>query len=1410
MSNRFACLTIEGSLIGADVIDQIADGKAQGQKPADFYLDLRHLTDEIAAAWTDARAFWSSFQRQLGHPNKNETTLTRDQWLIPLFRLLGYELTYSPKAAEVDGVTYAVSHRAGADENAPPIHLVGRQQELHLRAESGRPRLSPHALMQEYLNRTEHVWGVIANGHALRLLRNSQLIRRQSYIEFDLRQMMEAGKFPDFALLFRLLHRTRLPRGMDHDKSCLLELYHQQTIEQGGRVRERLRDGVEQAIKLFANAFLRHSKNQPLRERLGSGHFKAEDFYRQLLRLIYRLLFLMVAEERDLLEAGADSDVRVYRENYGVERLRKQLQVRAAANEYEDLWLGLQSLFSIFQDEKLAAVLNVSPLNGDLFDTSLTPLLTNTRISNRDLLSALESLALYRPTAHSSLQRVNYAAIDVEELGSVYESLLDYHPVITSQHGRLTFDFAKGTERKSTGSYYTPPELVNELIESALVPVINDRLSKAKTKDEQAHAILNIKVCDPACGSGHFLLAAARRLGLELARIRSGEQEPTPEERREATRDVIGECIYGVDKNPLAVDLCKVALWIEGNSRSKPLKFIDHRLRLGDSLVGVFDLSVLTGGIPDEVFEPVSGDDKETARELKRRNRDERGRNEDELSLPFDPEMELRARANERREMLKIRDDSVAEANRKKTLFRRLRESEQCCIEQTASNLWTGAFFVDLTVENLAQCCVPTTAALNDYLKNHKAVDARLVSLTEPLANRLRFFHWPLEFPEVFEEGGFDVVLGNPPWERVKLQEQEFFAERDLEIAGAPNKAARNKLIRQLRGSNQALWQEYMQALHDADSSSKFFRKSKRFPLGAHGEVNTFAVFTELALSLLNSRGQTGIIVPTAVATSDTTKNLFASIIRNRSLVTLIDFLEARDFFEGLESRDPFCLLVMRSREQTVVDDPIRFAFKLLSLEELALKERHVLLSSDDFELFNPNTHTCPSFRTNTDAELTRKIYQRVPILLKEQNKDGGKIEENPWNVTFSTMFHMSGASELFRNRTEMEKEGFTLQGNQFRRTEELFLPLYEAKMIWQFDHRYGSYDGITDRSNTQLPTPNVEKYSDPHFFARPWYWISFREVMLRSSRVPEALMKAYRMGNRELIFKAILYWLAGYHYNRGNEQLGQEAIIRSIGFDMSDSAFANASRQFLASLFAPGVEEEYQLTDTDIKLIKKMAEQKLDAIEMAEALIKHRTPKWLIGFRKTARPNDERTAILSVIPLVGVGDKAPLLFFRKNAAYEVTCFIANYNSIVFDYVTRQKIGGTDLSHFYVKQLPVLPPSTYSLADIEFIAPRVLELVYTSYDLKAFAEDWGYDGPPFKWNEERRSILRADLDAYFAGLYGLTRDELRYILDPKDVCGPDFPSETFRVLKEKEGARYGEYRTRRLTLEAWDKLAGAK
>ncbi|MCI0720510.1 MAG: N-6 DNA methylase, partial [Acidobacteria bacterium] len=940
--------------------------------------------------------------------------------------------------------------------------------------------------------------------------------------------------------------------------------------------------------------------------------------------------------------------------------------------------------FSLFSDTRDQNPLGIPPLNGELFSYRAIPDLEATQLYNHDLLKAIRRLSLFREDR--ILHRINYSALDVEELGSVYESLLDFQPLVEKEPEGLRFELHEGGERKTTGSYYTRPELVRELIQSALVPVIEDRLAEperqakgkpeAEVKSAKERAILNIAVCDPACGSGHFLLEAARRLGRELARIRTGQDEPGPEDFHLAVRDAISHCIYGVDMNPLAVDLCKLALWLEGHWIGKPLSFLDHRIKCGNSLIGLLDPSVLEKGIPDEAFNPVTGDDKKVAAAYKKRNKKER-----ETLLrrfDFDAGEHLHAFAKAGAEALDFAEDKPEDVRRKEDLYRKAREQKVWLHDWTAANLWTAAFFVPLTKHD--DPVVSTHETFMDYLLHGKD-RPQMTGYANALCFERRFFHWRLEFPEVFAKGGFDVVLGNPPWERIKLQEEEFWAD-DPYIATAPNKAERTKRIEEHRKSDdpvkRARVARFDAARHAAEAASKFIREGKRFPLTAVGDINTYALFAELARTLLNRQARAGIIVPTGIATDDTNKEFFGHLNREQVLPSFFDFENREAIFPGVHRSYKFSLFTISARPASATT----FACYLTRTEQIRDAARRFELAPEDFALLNPNTRTCPIFRTRADADLTKKIYGQVPILVNE------RTNTNPWGIEYLRMLDMSNDSELFE----------TAAGDGS-------VPLYEGKMVQAYDHRAASV--ITNVQNLKRPGQPVEttleQHRDPNHLPRPQYWVPEGEVR---DRLPN--------------------W---YSY------------------------------------------------------------------------------KWFLGFKSVTSPTNERTFIATLLPWSGVSNSMPLILTTQKQAKLVACLLANLNSLVFDYVARQKVGGVNLNFFIINQLATLPPGSYELADIDFISSRVLELVYTAFDMKVFARDMGHDGHPFLWDENGRAILRAALDAYFAHLYGVTRDELRYILDPKDVFGEDFPSETFRGLKENEEQRFGEYRTRRLVLAAYDELA---
>ena len=611
------------------------------------------------------------------------------------------------------------------------------------------------------------------------------------------------------------------------------------------------------------------------------------------------------------------------------------------------------------------------------------------------------------------------------------------------------------------------------------------------------------------------------------------------------------------------------------------------------------------------------------------------------------------------------------------------------------------------------------------------------------LAEKHRFFHWHLAFPDVFADHGrktmddaavvvggpssvvgFDVILGNPPWERIKLQEKEYFADKAPEIANARTKAKRHKLIKRLPETDPALLAAYVDAMHGSEALSTYLRESGRYPLSAVGDINTYQVFAGLVRRLINTNGRVGIVVPTGIATAFSTKDYFATLIENEELVSLYSFENREGIFPGVHRNYEFCLLTLTGPGQG--PEEIEFSFFLYRADDLQDDERRFRLTKQDLNRINPNTKTCPVFRTKQDAELTRKLYGRISVLVNEAKK------HDQWGVSFKQgLFNMASDSDLFHMRAELETSGFGLKDNRFIRDDLAYLPLYEAKMMHQFEHRHGTYEGQTVEQIKKgyCRDLTTEEHRDPGHFVLPRYWV------------------------------------------------------------LSDDVKEHA----------PGYIEDFD---------------------------------WLIGFRDVTRAVDKRTAQFAVLPFVGIGHKIPLIFLTNATSIQICAFLGNINSFTLDYVVRQKMGGISLSYFILEQLPVLPPDHYTPDLLRFIVPRVLELTYTAWDLQPFAADiwaealatdralakalleqWeanreatqaypreapfsepGWPRPPFTWDEARRSQLRAELDALYAHLYGLSREELAYIM------------ETFPIVKRKDEAKYGEYQTKRLVLEAYERL----
>ncbi len=755
----YPSISIQGSIFLADILDKIAvESDFKGQKASDFDLPKKlSLKDEINSAWASANALYENFTHQQTKVKESETgtTQTRNSFVLPFLTLLGYNLEVN-KAQLINEKSYAISHRDSKLQDFP-VHIMGFKDDLDKKRLSGGPRMSPHALMQEYLNLSEHLYGLITNGKQIRLLRDSTRLINISYLEFDLQKIFEENLFADFALLFRLLHATRMPKDQDSAPESLIECYHQESLESGTRIRDSLSQAVESAIKDFANGFLTNPQNLELKQAIEKGALTGDKFYQDLLNLIYRILFLLVIEERKLI-FPEDTDKKIidlYYNYYSVSALRKKADRNFLEEQaYHDLWLGLINTFSIFDSNEKSHKMNIEPLGGDIFVPSAIGYLQNSLITNTGLLTGLRKLSFFIDKDSHQKIRVNYGGLNVEEFGSVYEGLLEYSGNFDTLSDPIKFDLVKGSERSSSGSHYTPDELVKPLIDNSLDHIIEDKLKLANPEQE----LLSITVCDVACGSGHILLNAARRIAYELAKVRSGEAQPTPSQARIATRDVISSCIYGVDLNPMAVKLCKIALWLEAHVPGQALHFLDNKIKCGNAIVGLAHASELDHGIADQAFKKLAGDDKDVCKELRDRNKKERKAYSPEQTSIFS---KIDSIAEKFAKLNAMPENNPAQIQAKENFYKEIIEKEDWLELKVLADVITAQFFIEKTKKNEKMFM---TDASYRTLYNGTNIFYQAVGKAQSISLKNRFFHWFLEFPEIFTKGGFDCILGNPPF----------------------------------------------------------------------------------------------------------------------------------------------------------------------------------------------------------------------------------------------------------------------------------------------------------------------------------------------------------------------------------------------------------------------------------------------------------------------------------------------------------------------------------------------------------------------------------------------------------------------------------------------------------------------
>ena len=1240
--------------------------------------------------------------------NPNEAR-TEEELIRPVLELLGWtEYVPQPSAAGHEDIPDHLLF-ADADSKARtgnPFQYATVVEEskrfgLPLDRSDRAQRGTPHGQIRRYLATAEiesegHIrWGILTNGSVWRLYDYRARPRASGFFEADLAELLKPGKEDDLRV-FHLLFRRESFTLQDGATTTFLEA----ALAEGRRYEEQVAQDLSGVV--FERVF--PSLVNALAKKSGGSLAESRD---AALIFLYRLLFVLYAEDRGLLPVN---DARY--DDYGLRKpVRDEIARRMAADDTysaiaTNYYDHLTTLFKLI--DKGDESIGLPPYNGGLFAVEAAPLLKAVRLDDKEIAPIIYDLS-HAEDSQGVRRFVNYRDMSVQQLGSIYERLLEREPV-RDDNGNISIR-PNPYARKDSGSFYTSQELVDLIVERTLKPLAEERLnafeekaavlkSERRSKEERraeleqldpAEAVLDLKVLDPAMGSGHFLVTAVDFLSDYIAELiehvpeipewLDGEYASPLVGRVAAIRDdirkradasnwvldeaqltdqaiirrmVLKRCIYGVDKNRLTVELAKVSLWLHSFTVGAPLSFLDHHLRCGDSLVGLRvrdatdELHRLGGMFAGSAIAGA-----ETATDGMQRI--------EEMS-----------------------DADVAEVQESAVLFDG--------VEKTTADLrglldflcgwrWLTAGMKKKERDEFEGPLVTTlgqhTADAYELLARGPeemgaADDTRFAELwreARTIANREGFLHWEVAFPGVWHrwqesrpQGGFDAVIGNPPWDQIEQPEVEWFAIRDEEIAHAATGAKRKSLIKKKKEAGDKLVLEYETVRNHATAMREFIRSSDEYPLLSGGRINLYSLFVERAISLIKPDGFIGLLTPSGIYADKTAARFFQSVSTSGRVSGLFDFENKRIFFKDIHASFKFCALILGGKERRF--DQTECAFFLHDTKTVHDEDRCFPLTPDDFARVNPNTGTAPVFRTRRDADITRGIYERHPVMV---DRSGSK-KRRAWRVQFMQgLFNMTSDSHLFRTTAQLDEEGFyPIEGNRWKKGEEVYLPLYEGKMVQAFDHRAAS---ITNREGNlfrpgQPDRTLDEEYSDPAFSPRPRYWVSQQE----------------------------------------------SDVVQNL--------------------------------------------------------------QWLLAFKDITASTNVRTMIAAVVPQVGCGHTLPILIPAKCDfdSESAACLLANLNSFGFDYVARQKVQATHLMWYIVEQLPVIAPADYdrpfgATTARDLVRDHVLRLTYTAHDMAPFARDLGYDGEPFIWDEEERRHLRARLDALYFHLYGLSRDAAEYVLD---------------------------------------------
>jgi len=1105
-----------------------------------------------------------------------------------------------------------------------------------------------------------------------------------------------------------------------NENISIIQRLQKRSQEEGIEAGKKLRENVKKSLELMGEGLIDSSK--AFTNDILKTNVEIKDFYQELLRIAYRIIFVLYAESKDLLPGVAT----IYYNDLGLTYLRKKAQQPIRDDQNTDLWHRLLLLFQYLDTGEIS--LGINAFSGEIFDSERIPLISdenyNLSLPNSTILRIIRELTIV--DLGIGLQPINYSRIGEDEIGSIYEALLDFQPRYIKKDSQIYHFILEeiDTERKGSGTYYTPKGLIDILLKTALKPIVDNKLSGLETKEKKLKAIQDLKVCDPACGGGSFLLASIDYLGKIYAQIETEEDFPEENILRQARRKILQNCIYGVDLNPMALELAKISLWLKVSVKDKPLTFLDNHLKLGNSLIGYTKKQKISK-IPLKALNIVKGNNKTGIPDEKREFLNEAKEHLKNFSITKNlstgkpsvqktilPYKDSENYSNAAISIFNMEEESVNEYKEKKKCYSELLKSNSWKNLNLQANLWISSFFWNMSKKYVKQTPTDTLVlkAKQGVLKNENPT----VGEVYRLCDNYHYFNWFLEFPEVFQKAnpGFDCILMNPPWEVLTFKEMEFFSGKSEEVIKTQNKSQRQNQIKKLKDVNPKLHMEYINEYVKMKKESHYFRNSGFFRLSAKGSMNLFALFIERSRKLINKNGKIGGIVQSTILTGSNLQELFQDLIDSNSLESCFDFLNKYQIFP-LHTYQQFSLITFSAPSENPHN--ILMSFFTWSIERLKKSIENyengldkdefnreineggsiIPFSKEDFNLFNPNSKNSPVFKRIKDFELVKKAYERVPIIISKANN---KIVDNHWNLVLKAFFHPANDSKFFKTKKQLKKlKAISIkpeyEGGEWSNDKgEIFQPLYGGSSIWYYDHRYNEIIPKLDMSKKRKADyikVSEDKHKDPNYLHIPMYWINKNDTL---NIYPDYWEKN---------------WFIGYR----------------------DITSSNLKRSFVASPFP-----KYPSVNTLI----------------------------IILFKK----------------------------FRK----EIICFLANISSSIFDYIARTKITGQHFPQYIVEQLPAFTPRIFQGAIFNEICSRVIRLIYTSWDMRDFALDFvdNKELEPFIWESEEREKLSAELDSIFFLMYGYKEEEIKYILD------------TFNILRDYELKSYGEYRTKKLILEAFN------